>query len=122
MDYFKPWSTTSGTSYLKTTENMSPEYKDFDKKNAKDSDYPQDVERAICSLAPQPWGTHTWTCAHWTSNIKLQSLFETFSLGVKVGVDSPAHPLQHEQVDPATSHLLRQGIVHPATIQIEAPS
>ena len=66
LDYFNPWSTTSGTSYLKTTENMSPEkqnielileYSDFLKF------YPQDVERAICSLALQLWGIHTWTCA-----------------------------------------------------------
>ena len=43
------------------------------------------------------------------------------SPGVKVGVDSPAHPLQHQQVNPATGHLLRQSIVHPAIIQMEAP-
>ena len=66
-DYFNSWSTTSGTSYLKTTENMSPEKKMLlKKKDVKDSDYPQDVEPTICSLALQPWGTRTWTCGHWT--------------------------------------------------------
>ena len=29
-------------------------------------------------------------------------------------MDSPAHPLQYEQIDPAACHLLCQGIVHPA--------
>ena len=66
LDYFNPGSTTSGTSYLKTTENMSPEKQDI-QLLWEDSDYlkfyPQDAERAICSLAPQLWGTHTWTCA-----------------------------------------------------------